>query len=267
MNCKDFQECACDIVDKRLSSERTEELLKHAELCPHCRYELQALRTAKSAVHEKIHRVSVPAELYYSIRNSVVSRQSASWFTNLFGMKFNPAFALVMVAVVVVAVYSLFIPTTPGTDDANIITQSLANYQAVVGGTIKPQLVSNDEEVRTFLEKEVNFAVNVPKMKNCKSCAGVLSIFNGVKLAHVVYHVNGNVVYIYQANMDDVLHGEKISLPDDVKTSLVNTNWYIKEDADDKTIAVWKYKNTLCAAVSTMKKDQLIALLTEKDSQ
>lgn len=267
MNCKDFQECACDIIDKRLSEERTTELLQHANVCPHCKYELQALQTAKSAVQTKVHRSPVPAEVYYSITASLSQQSGASWFHKLFGVKLNPAIAFVAVAVIAVGIYSLFYPTSVPSDDPDIINQSVANYQAVIGGSIQPQLVSSNDEVKSFLEKQVNFAVNVPKMKNCKSCAGVLSIFNGVKLAHVVYKVNGNVVYIYQANMDDVLKGEKITLSDEVKTELATTNWYIKEESNGKTIVVWRYKNTLCTAVSTLPKDQLIALLTEKDTQ
>ncbi|MEW6060665.1 MAG: hypothetical protein AB1600_01865 [Bacteroidota bacterium] len=266
MNCKDFQECACDIVDKRLSEERTNELLQHATVCPHCRYELQALQTAKSAVQAKIHRSAVPADVYFSIVASLSRHSGTLWFQKLFGVKLNPALALVVLAVMVVGIYSLFYPSFVPPDDPDIINQSVANYQAVIGGSIQPQLVSSNDEVKSFLEKQVNFAVNVPKMKNCKSCAGVLSIFNGVKLAHVVYKVNGNVVYIYQANMDDVLKGGKITLSDKVKTALANTNWYVEEERNDKSIVVWRYKNTLCAAVSSLPKDQLIALLTEKET-
>lgn len=262
MNCKEFQECACEIVDKRLSEERTQELLRHANVCPHCRYELQTLQAVKDVLHEKVQRKSVPAELYYAIVNRVMSESDTSWFQKLFGFKLNPAIAIVALAAVLVGAYSLIFPVATIADESNIINQSLDNYQAVIGGSIKPQLVSNHDEVRSFLQKEVNFSVNVPKMKNCKSCAGVLSIFKGVKLAHVVYEMEGNIIYIYQANLDDVMKGDKIGLPENVKTELENNKWYI-EETDNKTVVLWQYKNTLCAAVSKLKKDHLVALLTE----
>ncbi|MBI2427795.1 MAG: hypothetical protein HYV29_03195 [Ignavibacteriales bacterium] len=262
MNCKEFQECACEIVDKRLSDERTQELLRHANVCPHCRYELQALQTVKTVLHEKVHRKSVPAELYYTIVNRAMSESGTSWFQKLFGIKLNPAIAVVVLAAVLVGAYSLLFPVASIADESNIINQSLENYQAVIGGSIKPQLVSNHDEVRSFLQKEVNFSVNVPKMKNCKSCAGVLSIFKGVKLAHVVYEMEGNIIYIYQANLDDVMKGDKIGLPENVKVALEDNKWYI-EETNNKTVVLWQYKNTLCAAVSKLKKDHLVALLTE----
>jgi hypothetical protein len=63
------------------------------------------------------------------------------------------------------------------------------------------------------------------------------------------------------------MKGDKIGLPAEAKKELLDTDWYIKEVSDDRTIVLWRYENTLCAAVSSMKKEQLVALLTEKETQ
>lgn len=267
MNCNDFKECACEVVDKRLSEDKTREVLQHATVCPHCQYELNALATSKKIVHDKIHRVSVPTDLYYAILRKTVHRPGFSFFGRFFGFAINPAITMVALIVVIVGAYSLLFPTATISDDANIIQQSLNNYQAVIGGGITPQFISSNDNVRSFLEKEVPFAVNVPKMKNCSTCAGVLSSFNGVKLAHVVYKVGDNIIYIYQADMDEAMKGEKIGLPAEAKTELLKTDWYIQENSDGRTIVLWKYKNTLCAAVSGMSKSELMALITDKEQQ
>ena len=136
----------------------------------------------------------------------------------------------------------------------------------MIGGSIKPQLISTEEAVRSFLAKEVAFDVNVPKMKGCSSCAGVLSDFNGVKLAHVVYQVDGkNIIYIYQASMNDAMDGTTIGLPADVRDEIKKTDWYVRDLADHTTLVMWRYKNTLCSAISGMDKDAMIALLTDKE--
>jgi hypothetical protein len=148
-------------------------------------------------------------------------------------------------------------------DESNIISQSLKNYQAVIGGSIKPQLVSSEDEVHSFLEKDVSFDVNVPKMKGCSSCSGTLSSFNGVKLAHVVYELGDkSIIYIYQADLNEAMNGTSIGLPDEAKQELQKTDWYIREFEGNKTIVMWRYKNTLCSAVSEMKKDELIVALS-----
>lgn len=267
MNCSEFQECVCEIIDHRLSEERTGELMEHARVCPHCGHEYRALNATKSAVRMKVHRESVPAELYYSIINSTLNSSNSSWFQRLFGISLNPAIAAVAVTVLALSVYSLFGPDrNPMPEEANIVSQSLRNYQAVIGGSIHPQLVSSAEDVRTWLAKSVGFDVNVPAVKGCTSCAGVLSEYNGVKLAHVVFRVDEkNVIYIYQASMNDAMKGTAIGLPEDVRDELKRTDWCIREMDDHTTIVMWRYKNTLCSAVSSMKKEPMLALLTEKE--
>ncbi len=267
MNCNEFREFVCEIVDKRLTEERTNELLRHADVCPLCRFEFQTMQATKNIVQTKITRQSVPADVYYSIINSTLDANNSSWFKKLFGFQLNPAAAFVVIAMVAVGLYSFFIPSNTGmTEEANIISQSLKNYQAVIGGTIKPQLVSSEEEVHSFLSKEVPFDVNVPKMKGCNSCSGVLSDFKGIKLAHVVYQVGDkSIIYIYQAAMDDAMDGTTIGLPEEAKDELKMTGWCVRELADNRTVVLWRYKNTLCSAVSDLDKDELIALLTEKD--
>lgn len=267
MKCSEFRECVCEIVDKRLSDERTSELMQHAKVCPHCGFEYRSLQATKNIVHDKLKHVSVPAEVYYAVVNATLNRSSSSWIKKLFGFKLNPVIAMISFIVAAVAVYSLVIPIGTGMpEEANIISQSLKNYQAVIGGSIKPQLISTEDKVRSFLAKEVSFDVNVPKMKGCNSCAGVLSSFNGIKLAHVVFQVGEkNIIYIYQASMNDVMDGTTIGLPEEAKEELQKTDWYIRELDDNMTLVMWRYNETLCSAVSTMKKDEMIALLTEKE--
>jgi hypothetical protein len=267
VNCNEFKECVCEAVDKRLSEERADELMKHTRVCPHCQFEYFSLLSAKNIIHEKLKQERVPADVYYAIVNATLNRSHSSWFKKLFGFKLNPVIAVVAFAAVTVGLYSLFAPSNAGmSDDANIILQSVKNYQAVIGGSIKPQLISTEEDVHSFLTKEVTFDVNVPKMKGCSSCAGVLSSFNGVKLAHVVYRVGDkDIIYIYQASMNEAMDGHTIGLPDEAREELEKTDWYIRDLSDNMTIVLWRYKNTLCSAVSKMDKNELIALLTEKD--
>ncbi len=269
MKCNEFHECVCEIIDKRLPEDRVHELLEHAHKCPHCNYEYRALDLTKKIVHEKIRRISVPADIYYSIFNKTSGAQKGALnsIQQLFGTLFtNPAAVIVMLLVVAVGMYSIFIPQSNSLpDERNIISQSLKNYQAVIGGALKPQMEGNTDNVKDFLKKEVAFEVNVPKLTDCNSCAGGLSDYDGIKLAHVVYNVGGSVVYIYQADMDAAMKGNTIGLPDDARNELQKTDWYVHEFENGRTVVVWRFNNTLCAAVSDMDKKQLINLLIQKE--
>lgn len=267
MKCTEFRECVCEIVDRRLTEERTSELMQHAQSCPHCSFEYRSMQAAKDIVHEKVKRESVPADVYYSIINATLNTSGTSWIDRLFGFRLNPVIAAVAFLFIAVGAYSFFIPShRPMPDEANIITQSLKNYQAVIGGSIKPQLVSTEDNVRSFLAKDVAFDVIVPKMKGCSSCAGVLSSFNGIKLAHVVMQMDGkDIIYIYQASMKDAMDGSTIGLPEEVKEELERTDWYVRDMGNNTTLVLWRNNNTLCSAVSTMKKDEMLALLTNEN--
>ncbi|MBW7887834.1 MAG: hypothetical protein H3C35_05680 [Bacteroidetes bacterium] len=271
MKCREFHDCVCEIIDKRLSDERKKELMEHAYKCPHCGYELNALSLASKTVKEKVHKQQVPADVYYSIMQKT-SEAKKGFFTSrssLFRLRsFNPVVAFIIVLAFAVGVYSFFLPVKPHlSDERNIISQSIKNYQAVIGGSIKPQFEDDIDNVKTILSKEVPFDVNVPKLTGCRKCGGILSIFKGVKLAHVVYNVEGNIVYIYQTDMNDAMKGKVIGLPNDVKNDLEKNGRYIKETSAKETIVLWNYKNTLCAAVSRLPKERLLSLLSHQETE
>jgi hypothetical protein len=264
VKCHEFQECVCEIIDKRLSEDRTKELMEHATMCPHCLFEYESLKTAKSIVQSKMHRTSVPQDLYYSIVKATAHSPGFSRFKKLFGFSLNPVVAFIVLALVGVGIYTLFFPSSVNRD-ANFIDQSITNYEAAVGGSWRPQMVSNHDNVRTFLEKEVNFDVAIPNIKGCKSCGGKYSNFRGMKLAHVVLDVSGTIIYLYQTCFSETVKGDKIWLPEEAKEKLKKTEVYSQSLPHNATLVLWKHKNTLCAAVSKMDKDQLMALLHENE--
>jgi hypothetical protein len=267
MDCKEFLECACDYVDRRMSANMVEDFLHHAKACPHCKFELHALQASKTIAAKTFSRQSVPSEVYYAILNKTINEPIKVNFLQKLFPRFNPVIVTMFLVAVSVGIYSFFFTTQQKPGNSNFIDQSLSYYSAALGGSFKPELVSDHETVRTFLEKETHFAVNVPKVKKCKSYSGKCSDYKGMKLAHVNFQLNGNTIYIFQADLDEVLKGEKIGLPDEAKNALVKSNWYVKEISDNQTLVLWKYKHTICAAVSDMKKDNLVAILNEKEVQ
>jgi hypothetical protein len=58
------------------------------------------------------------------------------------------------------------------------------------------------------------------------------------------------------------MQGTIIGLPEEAREGLQATGWYVREEQNGVTVVMWKVNNTLCSAVSTMKKDEMIALLS-----
>ena len=49
------------------------------------------------------------------------------------------------------------------------------------------------------------------------------------------------------------------------KRRLTKTGWYFEQTPDLCNVVLWRHKNTLCAAVSKIERDKMIALLSDKD--
>jgi hypothetical protein len=148
----------------------------------------------------------------------------------------------------------------------DIINLSYNNFVLVRSGQLKPVLVScTPESVTTYFKKsELNFAVDVIKLPDCEWYGAMASEYNGVKLAHVVYKIGEHWMYVYEVSHDDAMGGARMTLPPAAKTALARSEWYTDPNHPDCSVVVWKTDGTLCAAVSTLKKEQLLAMLTAR---
>jgi len=148
----------------------------------------------------------------------------------------------------------------------DIIVQSISNYHAVLKGEFVPQVKSDKpEQVRTFFDGKTEFPVFIPVMKECTLIGGVVNDFHGMHLAHVVYKHGQQTIYLYQACRESVMKGDKLNLSPEVKTDLERTGWHCCTAPDGAAIVLWARGNTLCAAVSAMNGDHLMAHLVDGD--
>ncbi len=272
VDCREFQELITEAVDKRLQTTIAHHFTAHAGVCPYCRNEFEIEQLTKSVLKAKVQRQSVPSNVSDSVLATVerLRPSSGNWLTGIFGEAFlNPAVALVALLLVAVGAVSLLQKNNaiPISSSKNIITQSLNNYSAAMTGALKPSLVSHDPgDVKDFLSKDTPFDVSVATLDECDWCGGVLSEIDGVRLVHVVYKIGGEgLLYVYQVDMNEAMRGNKVGLPENAKASLAKTGWYFEQTPDLCNVVLWRHKNTLCAAVSKIDRDKMIALLSEKD--
>lgn len=264
-------------LDGELPKEHEAEFRRHVTICPPCRttYELEAL--AKRIVRSKIKRIPTPPHVYETIVRTLRIEQevapssaASSWWERLLHRRFLfPALAMGAVAV---AFLLMFTPTnysdqaTRHTAANDIINQSIVNFALVRSGEIKPSMIScYPEGVIGFFERNgLRFAVNVKNIESCEWYGASSSEYNGVKLAHVVYKIGNDIMYVLQVSENDVQQGSLLQIPAAAREALAETNWYTDPEHPDCNVMLWRDQGTLCAAVSTMKKDRILALLTAK---
>ncbi len=272
MDCRQYVELISEAIDNRLSAEMAGAFAAHGRICKSCAGEYELERMGKQVIARRLRRVNVPGGLYYQIVRQTVQAPAPrlGWLSAFFGdAVVNPATAFLVLVVASFGAAGLLQHNNarPLRSEHNVIDQSANTYQAVLTGYIKPTVVSRQaDEVRAYLMKDVSFDVNILPLDDCDWCGGSLSNESGTKVAHVVYKFGGRgLLYVYQANYDEVMKGRHLTLPENAKAALRKTGWYFQRSPSNANIILWKHNNTLCAAVSAMDKESMMALLTQTD--
>jgi hypothetical protein len=112
-----------------------------------------------------------------------------------------------------------------------------------------------------FRHTDLQFGVDIPRFRNCDWSGGFASECSGVKKAHLLYKMGSELVYVVEVSDDDALYGTQVSLPLAAKKALAQSGWYTDPGHPDCNVILWKTDEAVCVAVSTMKKEQLLALL------
>lgn len=270
MNCPDFQQQITAAVDSRLKPGEMATFLEHAGLCLPCRESYVNERSIVAFVHQRVGRMSTPPEVVAGILEGIRREAPAP----LFLMRMwraplaKPAMGVSLAVVVLLLIVSRPSPhlpllsVVPGGSKGDIIRQSVSNYHAVLKGDIVPQLVSDlPERLRAFFEARREFPVLVPVMEECTLVGGIMNDYEGAPLAHLVYKHGEQTIYLFQACRETVHRGETLHLSPDAWKDLERIGWYCGATPEGDGIVVWVKDATICAAVSRMSGEHLMAHL------
>lgn len=253
--------------------------LLHADACPPCRGEFEAESFTKSLVCGRLRMVCTPSHVMEAVTDRLRAEAAAPagalrvrWRSLSRSVYFRPAllFAAACAAVIILLRTGDMTapdggaPSRASLFPGDVIQQSLTNYRAVVNGSILPEIRSSEEKrVLDFFTGKTEFPVMVPRMRSCELVGGVLNEYAGVKLAHVVYRHDREVVYVYQVCWEEVQRGERVNLPAGIRDHLRATGWYSSAQPDGYAIVLWTTGRTLCSAVARMPREELLACMTE----
>lgn len=275
MTCQEVHNLLGLAIDGGLPNGPAAEFHDHLTLCGPCRTALELESIAKRIVRQKIKRVPTPPQVFEAVvRTLGVEQEDSTEAGGILGWFVRDRYVVpIMVAgLATIVMIALLIPAKPAdlltqhNAPNDVINQSIINFALVRSGDLKPTMVScYPEGVVAFFERNgVRFTVKVKTLENCEWYGASSSDYNGVKLAHVVYKIGNDWMYVYQVGENDVKDGAALHLPAAAQKSLAANNWYTDPDHPDCNVVVWRDHGTLCSAVSTMKKDRLLALLTAK---
>ena len=271
MNCNETHQHLVDAVDRLLPEDLHSAVLIHLKLCAPCRseYELQLL--AKQIVTAKLKKSPTPDH----VRRDVIAAldKEASVPPGFFlGTFFTQGRLVAAGAALILLVVLLNIPTSLNENDYahtsvnDVINRSVRNFSLVRSGEMKPSMIAcyPDILVGYFKEQGMDFAVSVPVDDSCDWYGAVSDTYDGVKQAHIVYKRGNDLLYVYEVSKNAALLGSTFSLPAAARKSLAETGWYTDPQHADCNVVLWTVNETFCAAVSTMNKDRMLAVLATK---
>jgi hypothetical protein len=277
VDCTEAQQYAGDAIDGSLPKNIENEFQAHLDRCKPCRREVALEKLSKHMVRQSVKQIATPRSIQSFVLQSLQREYDQSlvphhsWLARVFPMHIAvPS----MVSGIVAMVFFLMVSTTtdPSFDQTahlapnDLIHQSFDNFALVRDGRMQATMVSTPaESVGDFFQKSnLQFGVNIPKISNCGWIGGWASECSGIKQAHLVYKVGDDWVYVFEVSDDDALYGTRVSLPLAAKRALAQSGWYTDPDHPDCNVVLWKTDEAVCVAVSTMKKGQLLALLTTR---
>jgi len=277
VDCRSFQGHLGDAIDRYLPESVRQDFEAHLELCRKCRNDFELEKLSKQVVHRTVKYVGTPTAIQAYVLHSLqeqyenVQIPAKGW---LYWFLTRRAWAPALASGLVVAVFILFLTTQRDSSDAltdhsaanDLINQSFKNFALVRSGELKPELVVSCPEsvAGYFRNSKIDFAVDVVEMPNCEWYGAMAVEHAGVKMAHVAYRMGEDWMFLCEAKHEDVMQSANLSLPPAAKTALAATGWYTDPAHPDCSVVMWKTDGVLCTAVSTMKKEKLLALLTTR---
>ncbi len=274
MDCKEAQQLAGDAIDGSLSNGVEKELQAHLDRCKPCRSEVALEKLSKHLVRQNVKQVPTPRSIQSSILKSLrlefekLEPVQESWLAGL-----SPLRVVVpgLAGGIVATLFFLMVSTrvdpsyqmTAHSSPNDIIHQSFEDFALLQAGTMLPAMVVTAPESMgdLFRNSNLQFGVDVPRFRNYDWCRGSASECNGVKKAHLLYKMGRELVYVVELSDDDALYGTQVSLPPAARRALAQSGWYTDPGHPDCNVVLWKTDEAVCVAVSTMKKEQLLALL------
>ncbi len=268
MNCKEFVELISSAVDERLEKETLKNFYQHTNVCKICRNVFELEKLTKNFIKTRIQSLQTPdylkSRLISQIKSSDMSRSPIQLWRNWYFA--IPAIAAIIIYLIISSPTSHHYHTCP--NDNNIIHQAFNNFDAVIDGKIKPAFVTNNlSDLESFFKERVNYTVKIPKLRNCVLVGGTVSQFDEEKLSHVIFRHDDCIIYFSMADFRVVGGNKSLTLPQNAIDELINTGWYYADDHECCSVILCLKDGTLCIAAAEMKKNKLMAYLTDPELQ
>ena len=274
MKCEEAFVLAGDAIDRILSSTDAGEFYQHLEHCPRCRRSYEMEVVTKKTLRHVIPAIPTPPEVRAAILLSLLAPQGSAehLFTRVQKTLHALRFRSLMVFVAASTLFVVFFAQHPRAAGRRSeiaprieITHIAAeNFQRIRSGELRPAVVSLDPEeiARYFRTHGAAFASSVLPPHRCDWYGAILTMHDGIPLAHVVCHLGDHLLYVFEIQEEALGTETDLHLARRAQERIAQNGWYAEGEGVRRAV-VWRDDRTLCAATSTMRPQEMMALLAE----
>jgi hypothetical protein len=274
VDCNEVRLHAGGAIDGFLEQEIKADFQAHLERCRPCRNEVELEKLSKHMVRRHVSWISTPRSIKTLIVSSLHHEyQSSGPERELWRSLITQFWSLVPTLVGSVIAVSFFVMVRNSGDqyallaahtaENDVIHQSFDTFGLFRSGQFIPATISSVPESVSgfFRQRPLPFIVQVPQVPGCDWCGGGSSEIDGIHQAHLLYKRGKDWIYIRETSSADALGGFQCSLPPAAKIALAQSGWYTDPAHPQCNVVVWEKNEVVCVAVSTIGKQQLLALL------
>jgi hypothetical protein len=274
VDCNGVQRLAGTAIDGFLANEVEKEFQIHLDHCKPCRDQIGMEMVSKRLVRTYVLWMPTPG----SIRSRILASLHQEYGTTVspdddrdMALSGFRSLFLALAGGLVAAIFFFLVGISTDrslaiaqhTAKNDMIHQSFETFAQVRAGLFVPAVVTSlPEGMEGFFQgSPLAFGVQVPWLRGCDWYAGSAFDNEGIGEAHLVYKTGREWVYVCEVKGDDALVGVQLTLPKAAKAALQQSGWYTDPMHPGCNVVLWKKNGVVCVAVSTMGKQQLLALL------
>ena len=270
MTCNEVSELMSAGVDGELDQHRLSTVTEHINECRSCRTEYELERMTKNIVQRVVTPAKAPTSLEASIRQALVSQQQpGAAHRGFLARLFQRPARTTVFAFGIAGLGLLLLMIMPARShrshaqpiDANIVHQTYNNFDRVLNSSFATDVQNSDPTILTASLSKCRCNLHVPILKECRFVKGIHSLYQNDHIAEFVFARNDEPVYVYEAKLQDVLHGDNPRIDPAVLKELMQTGWYFENHQPDCSLILRLVDSTVYCSVADMSKDQLLALL------
>ncbi len=273
MTCNEVLELISAEIDGELEQHHKPQLMHHINECRSCQNEYELERMTKNLIHQAVAPAKATPAVIAAVKQNIehenqpaIAKRLQGLLRTVFGSSPRRGMLALGGAAVILLLFFIFSPSKSHhshaqPSDANIIHQTFNNFDRVLNGSFVPEITTSDpNEARAFFSK-CGCKMKVPALKKASFVAVQHSFYNEEHVAQLVYKLGNDVIYLYEAKLQDVIEGNKLQLAPEIMEELQRTGWYMKNYKSDCSLVIWLVDSTICCAVADIKQEQLLASL------